>query len=74
VPGGFVLFRVVNRTTADPKVFEAQKAEILDSLRAREADRLLRAELTRMKADRKIQINEELLKTFLPEQGSSRRG
>jgi peptidyl-prolyl cis-trans isomerase D len=74
VPGGFVLFRVVNRTTADPKAFEAQKTEILDNLRAREADRLLRAELTRMKADRKIQVNEELLKTFLPEQGSSRRG
>lgn len=74
VPGGFVLFRVVNRTTADPKAFDAQKNEIVDTLRAREADRLLRAELTRMRADRKIQVNEELLKTFLPEQGASRRG
>src|SRR5262249_37667214 len=76
VPGGFVLFRVVNKTSADPKAFEAQKTEILDTLRSREADRLLRAELTRMRADRKIQINEELLKSFLPEQsqGASRRG
>jgi peptidyl-prolyl cis-trans isomerase D len=74
VPGGFVLFRVVNRTSADPKVFEKQKSEILESLRAREADRLLRAELNRMRADSKIQVNEELLKSFLPEQGTSRRG
>ena len=74
VPGGFVLFRVVNKTTADPKTFDTQKNDILDSLRAKEADRLLRAELTRMRADRKIQINEDLLKTFLPEQGAQPRG
>jgi peptidyl-prolyl cis-trans isomerase D len=74
VPGGFVLFRVVNRTGADSKTFETQKPEILDTLRAREADRLLRAELQRMRADRKIQVNEELLKSFLPEQTAPRRG
>ncbi len=72
--GGFVLFRVVNRTGADPKTFETQKPEILDTLRAREADRLLRAEMQRMRADRKIQVNEELLKSFLPEQTAPRRG
>ena len=72
--GGFVLFRVVNKTTADSKMFETQKSEILDTLQAREADRLLRAELQRMRADRKIQVNEELLKSFLPEQAAPRRG
>jgi peptidyl-prolyl cis-trans isomerase D len=74
VPGGFVLFRVLNRTSADPKAFETQKLEILDTLRTREADRLLRAELAQMRADRKIQVNEDLLKSFLPEQNSPRRG
>jgi peptidyl-prolyl cis-trans isomerase D len=74
VPGGFVLFRVVNRTSADSKTFETQKPELLDTLRAREGDRLLRAELQRMRSDRKIQINEELLKSFLPEQTAPRRG
>lgn len=72
--GGFVLFRVVNRVSADSKIFETQKPEILDTLQAREAERLLRAELQRMRADRKIQVNEELLKTFLPEQNAPRRG
>ncbi len=74
VPGGYVLFRVLNRTSADPKAFETQKQEILDSLRTREADRLLRAELAQMRADRKIRVNEDLLKSFLPEQTSPRRG
>ena len=74
VPGGFVLFRVLTRVSADPATFASQKPDILDSLRAREADRLLRAELVRMRADRKVQVNEELLKSFLPEQGASRRG
>jgi peptidyl-prolyl cis-trans isomerase D len=72
--GGFVLFRVVNRVSADTKTFETQKPEILETLQAREAERLLRAELQRMRADRKIQVNEELLKTFLPEQSAPRRG
>jgi len=74
VPGGFVLFRVVKRTIADPKTFDTQKPEILENLRSREADRLLRAELMQMRTDRKIQINETVLKTFLPEQAAPRRG
>ena len=74
VPGGFVLFRVVNRVSPDPKTFETQKPEILDTLQSREAERLLRAELQRMRADRKIQVNEDLLKSFLPEQTAPRRG
>jgi peptidyl-prolyl cis-trans isomerase D len=74
VPGGFVLFRVVKRTVADPKTFDTQKAEILETLRSREADRLLRAELAQMRIDRKIQVNETVLKSFLPEQAAPRRG
>jgi peptidyl-prolyl cis-trans isomerase D len=74
VTGGFVLFRVVKRTTADPKTFDTQKAEILETLRSREAERLLRAELAQMRIDRKIQVNETVLKTFLPEQAAPRRG
>ena len=74
VAGGFVLFRVVNRVSPDPKTFETQKPEILDTLQAREAERLLRAELQRLRADRKVQVNEEVLKSFLPEQAAPRRG
>ena len=72
--GGFVLFRVVTRTVADPKTFETQKAEILETLRSREADRLLRAELLRMRVERKIEVNDTVLKSFLPEQAAPRRG
>ncbi len=54
--GGFVLFRVVNRTAPDPKTFETQKPEILETLQSREAERLLRAELQRLRTDRKIQV------------------
>jgi peptidyl-prolyl cis-trans isomerase D len=74
VTGGFVLFRVVKRTTADPKTFETQKPEILETLRAREGDRLLRAELQRLRVEKKIQVNETVLKSFLPEQAAPRRG
>ncbi len=74
VTGGFVLFRVVKRTIADPKTFDTQKPEILETLRSREADRLLRAELAQMRIDRKIQVNETVLKSFLPEQAAPRRG
>jgi peptidyl-prolyl cis-trans isomerase D len=71
VPGGFVLFRVLTRTAPDPKTREAQRADILDSLRSREADRLIRSALQKMRAEKKVEINEELLKSFLPE-GRSR--
>ncbi|MGH9364419.1 MAG: SurA N-terminal domain-containing protein [Thermoanaerobaculia bacterium] len=74
-PGGFVLFRVLTRTPFDQKQFETQKAELVESLRSREADRLLRAYTQQMRAERKIEINEELLKSVLPEtSGTTRRG
>ena len=74
MPGGFVVFRVVNRTSGDAKALDTQKAELADTLRARQADRLLRASIQQMRADRKVTVNEELLKSFLPEPGAARRG
>ena len=69
VPGGFVLFRVIDRKTADPKAFEAQKAELAETIRAREGEKLLRSSLQQLRADKKVEINEALLKSFLPEEG-----
>jgi peptidyl-prolyl cis-trans isomerase D len=71
VPGGFVLFRVIERQSGDPKEFEAQRAELADAIRAREGEKLLRSSLQQLRADRKVEINEELLKSFLPDE---RRG
>ncbi len=69
VPGGFVLFRVIDRKTADPKTFETQKAELAETIRAREGEKLLRASLQQLRSEKKVEINEELLKSFLPEEG-----
>ena len=74
VPGGFVLFRVLTKTTAEPGALAAQKEEILDTLRTRERDRLMRSYLQQLRADRKVEINEEILKSFLPEPGNAPRG
>jgi peptidyl-prolyl cis-trans isomerase D len=69
VPGGFVLFRVIDRKSADPKAFESQKAELAAAIRAREGEKLLRSSLQQLRADKKVDINEDLLKSFLPEEG-----
>ena len=69
VPGGFVLFRVLSRKSADPKTLDAQKSELADSIRAREGEKLLRSSLQQLRADKKVEINEDLLKSFLPEEG-----
>jgi peptidyl-prolyl cis-trans isomerase D len=73
-PGGFVLFRVLTRTPFDQKQYESQKTDIIEGLRAKEADRLLRAYALQMRAASKIEINEEVLKAILPETDRSRRG
>jgi peptidyl-prolyl cis-trans isomerase D len=72
VPSGFVLFRVLTRTQADPASFDTQKSQLADSLRAKEAERLIRAVVAQMRADRKIEVNEEVLNSFLPQQGQRR--
>jgi peptidyl-prolyl cis-trans isomerase D len=73
VPGGFVLFRVLTRTSAEPSLLTAQKPEIVDSLRQKEAERLLRSYLQQMRTEKRVEVNEDLLKSFLPEPGSGRR-
>jgi hypothetical protein len=66
---------VHTRTQADPAAFETQKIELAESLRAKEADRLIRAIVAQMRADRKIEVNEEVLNSFLPPQpGQQQRG
>jgi peptidyl-prolyl cis-trans isomerase D len=72
VPSGFVLFRVLTRTQADPAAFATQKAELTETLRAKEAERLMRSVVLQMRADRKIEVNEKLLDSILPQQGQRR--
>lgn len=66
VPSGFVLFRVLGRTQADPAAYATQKAAVADSLRAKEAERLIRSVNQQMRADRKVEVNEALLDSLLP--------
>ncbi len=64
VPAGFVLFRVLTRTEGDRNAFQSQKAELAESLRSREAERLTRAYLAQERAARKVEVNEALLSSF----------
>ena len=73
VPSGFVLFRVITRSQANPAVFATQKAQLVETLRAKEAERLIRAVVAQMRAGRKIEINEELLNSVLPAKTNTRR-
>ena len=73
VPNGFVLFRVLTRTEGDRTAFAAQKEQLRDSLRGKEADRLTRAYLAQMRSERKIEINEPLLASFMKETSGGRR-
>ena len=63
-PAGFVLYRVLTRTEGDRKAFESQKAELAESIRSREAERLTRAYLQQERAARKVEVNEALLSSF----------
>ena len=71
VPTGFVLFRVLTRTPANPTAFEAQKDQLRESIRTREADRLTRAYLQELRATRTVEVNEPLLASFLRETGTT---
>ena len=73
VPNGFVLFRVLTRTEGNKATFETQKEQLRDSIRTREADRLTRAYLQQMRAARSVEVNEQLLASFLRDTGSNRR-
>ncbi|MGE5413541.1 MAG: peptidyl-prolyl cis-trans isomerase, partial [Syntrophomonadaceae bacterium] len=71
VPSGFVLFRVLTRTTGDKTTFEAQKDQLRDSIRTREADRLTRAYLQQARIERRVEVNEGLLASFLRDTGNA---
>jgi len=73
VPGGFVLFRVLTRTEGNRGTFEAQKDQLRESIRTREADRLTRAYLQQLRAARSVEVNEPLLATFLRDSGANNR-
>ncbi|HEY3204926.1 MAG TPA: SurA N-terminal domain-containing protein [Thermoanaerobaculia bacterium] len=73
VPNGFVLFRVLTKTEGNRDAFQSQKEQLRDSIRSREADRLIRAYLQQMRTARKVEVNEQLLASFLPESRSGRR-
>lgn len=74
VPGGFVVFRVLTRQEGDRKNLETQKAEILESLRSREGEKLLRSYLKQVRAEAGIRVNEKLLESFLPQEEGAGRG
>jgi peptidyl-prolyl cis-trans isomerase D len=73
VPNGFVLYRVLTRTEGDRGTFEVQKEQLRESIRSREADRLTRAYLQQLRASRKVEVNEQLLASFLRDTGNGRR-
>jgi peptidyl-prolyl cis-trans isomerase D len=64
-PNGFVLFRVLSRTEGNKGTFETQKEQLRDSIRSREAERLTRSYLQQMRASRKVQVNEQVLASFM---------
>jgi peptidyl-prolyl cis-trans isomerase D len=72
VPNGFVLFRVLTRIEGSRDALQAQKEELRDSIRAREAERLTRAYLQKVRAEKKVEVNDQLLATFLRDTGGRR--
>ena len=70
VPTGFVLFRVLTRTEGSREAMAAQKDELRDTIRSREAERLTRAYLQQMRAEQKVEVNEALLSSFMRDGGS----
>jgi peptidyl-prolyl cis-trans isomerase D len=75
VSNGYVLFRVLTKKEADRTAFQKQKDDLRESIRAREAERLIRAYLRQVRSERKVEVNERLLASFLPEPegGTGRR-
>ena len=69
VPNGFVLFRVLTRTEGSREAMAAQKEELRDTIRSREAERLTRAYLQQMRAEQKVEVNEALLSSFMRDTG-----
>ncbi|MFI5182580.1 MAG: SurA N-terminal domain-containing protein [Thermoanaerobaculia bacterium] len=61
---GAVLIRIVEKTAFDKAAFEAQKEKLRESLRSQKASRLIQALLQRQRAERKIEVNREVLRSF----------
>ena len=73
VPSGFVLFRVLTRNEASREAFQTQKDELRESIRSREADRLTRSYLQQMRAERKVEVNDQALASFVRDTGNAPR-
>jgi peptidyl-prolyl cis-trans isomerase D len=73
VANGFVLFRVLTRTEGNRGTFEAQKDQLRDSIKSREAERLTRAYLQQVRSTRDVEVNEQVLASFLRDTGTNRR-
>ncbi|MGE5344885.1 MAG: hypothetical protein ACM3JH_02930, partial [Acidithiobacillales bacterium] len=61
---GAVALRILEKTPLDRAALEAQKERIRESLRAQKASRLMQALLQQQRAERKIEVNRELLRRF----------
>ncbi len=73
VPNGFVLFRVLTRNEASRDAFQKQKDELRESIRSREADRLTRSYLQQLRAERKVEVNDQVLTSFFRDTGNGRK-
>ncbi len=73
VSNGFVLFRVLTRTEGNRGSFQAEKEQLRDSIRSREAERLTHAYLQQLRSTKKVEVNEPLLASFLRDGGNNRR-
>jgi peptidyl-prolyl cis-trans isomerase D len=61
---GAVVFKLIEKTPFDKNAFEAQKAQIKDSLRTQKSNRLMQSLVARRRAEMKLVVNKELLTRF----------
>jgi hypothetical protein len=61
---GAVAIRIVEKTALDRAALDAQRERIRESLRAQKASRLVQALLQQQRAERKIEVNREVLRRF----------
>ena len=72
VPTGFVLFRVLTRTEGSRDALQAQKEQLRETIRSREAERLTRSYLAQMRTEQKVEVNDQLLSSFVRDTGGRR--
>ncbi|HUM03766.1 MAG TPA: SurA N-terminal domain-containing protein [Thermoanaerobaculia bacterium] len=61
---GAVALRILEKTAFDKAAFEAQKERLRESLRSQKASHLMQALLQQQRAERKIEINRDVLRRF----------